>query len=242
MTACSNSHVGPLTIPAPPVDYYASLEIDSKATQDQIRNAYKKQALRHHPDRVPSDSPERATRTKKFQQINDSYWTLSDPGRRRDYDASRNSFHGFGGGSSTAADPEEEIPHSSGSKKAGGFPWSAFGFGGSAKSEDDANKYSNEQFGSVFEEMMQEEGMADGEKKPTKMFWSLVGGVSGGAMGFIVANVPGALAGAVAGNRLGAVRDKRGKSVYSVYQELEQPDKMRLLSELATKVFAHAIS
>jgi diphthamide biosynthesis protein 4 len=41
---------------------------------------------------------------------------------------------------------------------------------------------------------------------------------------------------------LGAVRDKRGKSVYSVYQELEQPEKMRLLSELASKVFAHAIS
>ena len=37
-------------------------------------------------------------------------------------------------------------------------------------------------------------------------------------MGFIVANFPGALAGAVAGNRLGAVRDARGKSVYSVFQ------------------------
>ena len=62
------------------------------------------------------------------------------------------------------------------------------------------------------------------------------------SMGFIVANMPGAIAGGVAGNRLGAIRDKRGKSVYSVYQELEQPEKMRLLSELASKVFAHAIS
>lgn len=124
----------------------------------------------------------------------------------------------------------------------GGFPWSAFGFGGQAKTEEDANRYSNEQFGSVFEEMMQDEGMADEDKTPNKMFWSVVGGVSGGAMGFIVANVPGAIAGAVAGNRLGAIRDKRGKSVYSVYQELEQPEKMRLLSELAQKVFAHAIS
>ena len=124
----------------------------------------------------------------------------------------------------------------------GGFPWSAFGFGGTAKTEEDANKYSHDQFGGVFEEMMRDEGMADEENKPTKVFWGIVGGVSGAAMGFIVANVPGALAGAVAGNRLGAIRDKRGKSVYSVYQELEQPEKMRLLSELATKVFAHAIS
>ena len=51
-----------------------------------------------------------------------------------------------------------------------------------------------------------------------------------------------AVAGAVAGNRLGAIRDKKGKSVYTVFNELEQPDKMRLLSELASKVFAHAIS
>ena len=61
--------------------------------------------------------------------------------------------------------------------------------------------------------------MAEGkEAKPTSKFWSMVGGLSGGAMGFIVANFPGAVAGAVAGNRLGAVRDARGKSVYSVFQ------------------------
>ena len=89
---------------------------------------------------------------------------------------------------------------------------------------------------------MRDEGLAEDDNQPTKTFWSIVGGVSGGAMGFIVANLPGAVAGAVAGNRLGAIRDKRGKSVYSVFQELEQPEKMTLLSELASKVFAHAIS
>lgn len=85
--------------------------------------------------------------------------------------------------------------------------------------------------------------MAEGDNNhPTGKFWSIVGALSGGAMGFIVANAPGAIAGAVAGNRLGSVRDTRGKSVYSVFQELDQPAKMRLLSELASKVFAHAIS
>lgn len=233
---------------APPVDYYAALNVDSKATQEQIRNAYKKAALKHHPDRVAADSPDRAQRTKKFQQINDAYYTLSDTTRRREYDAARNQFHGFGfGGSSAGAEDssaDEEVPRPEpGSDMPGGFPWSAFGFGGSAKSEADANRYSNEQFGGVFEEMMRDEGMADeNDNSPTKTFWSIVGGMSGGAMGFIVANMPGAVAGAVAGNRLGAIRDKKGKSVYSVYQELEQPEKMRLLSELASKVFAHAIS
>ena len=225
------------------MDYYAALEVDSKATQQQIREAYKKQALRHHPDRVPEGSPERSTRTKKFQQINDAYYTLSDAHRRREYDVSRNQF--FGGSSSAhqQQDADEEVPRpEAGSSMPGGFPWSAFGFGGTAKSEEDANKYSNDQFGGVFEEMMREEGMAEGDNQPTGKFWSLVGAASGGAMGFIVANMPGAIAGTVAGNRLGAIRDKRGKSVYSVYQELGQPEKMRLLSELASKVFAHAIS
>lgn len=75
------------------------------------------------------------------------------------------------------------------------------------------------QFGDVFEEMMQEEGMAeDSTGRPTGRFWSLLGGASGGALGFIVANVPGLVAGAVAGNRLGAVRDAKGKSVWSVFQ------------------------
>lgn len=110
--------------------------------------------------------------------------------------------------------------------------------------------------------MLREEGLAEGkEAKPTGKFWSMVGGLSGGAMGFIVANFPGAIAGAVAGNRLGAVRDARGKSVYSVFQvrglgdacglsktaltnneqELPQGDKAKLLSKLAAKVFAHAV-
>lgn len=90
---------------------------------------------------------------------------------------------------------------------------------------------------------MRDEGLAEGqESQPTGKFWSLVGGLSGGAMGFIVANFPGAVAGAVAGNRLGAVRDRRGMSVYSVFKELDQGDRARLLSELAAKVFAHAVS
>ena len=175
-----------------------------------------RQALKSHPDRVPSDSPERPARTKKFQQINDAYYTLSDPTRRRDYDSAR-TYHSFSTNDYEDGDPDtEEIPRQ-GPKPSGGFPWSSFGFG--AKSDADEEHFSNEQFGGVFEEMLREEGMAEGqEARPTGKFWSVVGGLSGGAMGFIVANFPGAVAGAVAGNRLGAVRDAKGKSVYSVFQ------------------------
>jgi curved DNA-binding protein CbpA len=204
-------------------------------------------ALRTHPDRVASDSPERAERTRKFQQVNDAYYTLSDPSRRGDYDAAR-IYHGFGSGASTAStafDSDAETPPR-GADDAGGasgawgsFPWSSFGFG--KKSEDEKKEAENEQFGDVFEEMLREEGLAEDGGKPTGKVWSVVGGVSGGAMGFIIANFPGMLAGAVAGNRLGSIRDARGKSVYSVFQELPQDAKMQLLSQLAVKVFSHAV-
>ncbi|CAF9929060.1 MAG: hypothetical protein GOMPHAMPRED_005305 [Gomphillus americanus] len=238
---------------APP-DYYAILEVSATATQQQIRTAYKRAALKSHPDRVPADSAERAQRTRKFQAINDAYYTLSDPVRRRDYDAARASAAGHGYSypeyEEEEDDFDEEIP-ASGQQQGGGrakkqnpfggftgFPFSAFGFG----SEKEADTASEAQFGDVFEEMLREEGMAEGkEAKPTGKFWSLVGGLSGGAMGFIVANFTGAVAGAVAGNRLGAIRDAKGKSVYEVFRELPQGDKARLLSELAAKVFAHAV-
>jgi hypothetical protein len=89
--------------------------------------------------------------------------------------------------------------------------------------------------------MLRDEGMAEEGGKPTGKFWSVVGGLSGAAMGFIIANFPGMLAGAVVGNRLGSIRDSRGKSVYSVFQELPQDAKMQLLSQLAAKVLSHAV-
>jgi len=229
-----------------PSDYYAALGISSTATQQQIRDAYKRAALKTHPDRVPSDSPERAERTRKFQLVNDAYYTLSDPGRRKDYDAAR-IYHGFGSGassSSTAWDSDaEETPNEGPSSSSGGFPWSAFGFSSKAKNEEEKKEHENAQFGDVFEEMLREEGMAEpGTNKPTSKFWAVVGGLSGGALGFIVANFAGAVAGAVAGNRLGSIRDAKGKSVYAVFQELDQPAKMQLLSQLAAKVFAQAVS
>lgn len=51
-------------------------------------------------------------------------------------------------------------------------------------------------------------------------WWSWTGAVCGAGLGFIVANVPGLMVGAYAGNRLGAVRDAKGKSVAAVFTQL----------------------
>jgi curved DNA-binding protein CbpA len=171
--------------------------------------------------------------------VNDAYYTLSDPKRRKEYDAARN-FHGMYSGPEAGGAGGESS--STGGKTGGfgfGFPW------GSAQSEEQEQERADHQFSSVFEEMLHDEAMNDtpaGASRPVGRFWSLVGGLSGGALGFILANVPGALAGAVAGNRLGAVRDARGKSVYEVFQTLPAGDRAKLLSELAAKVFAQAVS
>ncbi|KPI46050.1 uncharacterized protein AB675_784 [Cyphellophora attinorum] len=222
-------------------DYYAVLEVSPTATVDQIKTAYKKAALKWHPDRVAHDSPERATRTKKFQAINDAYYTLSETTRRKEYDQAR-QFHTATGGASFADDDEDfddEIPRTS---TGGGFPWSWF-TGKGQPTHDAADDFSRNQFQQPFEEMMNAAGLSEGDgNRPTGRFWSLVGTAAGGALGFIVGNFVGASVGAVAGNKLGGIRDKSGKSVYEVFQSLDQSDKAKVLSELAAKIFQGAIS
>lgn len=56
-------------------------------------------------------------------------------------------------------------------------------------------------------------------------WWSYLGGASGATLGYIVANIPGAVAGGFAGNRLGAVRDAKGKSVAQVFSGMESSKK-----------------
>lgn len=181
---------------------------------------HRRAALKTHPDRVPADSPDRAERTRKFQLVNDAYYTLSDPKRRMEYDAQRKMFN-RPPTSDPFADADEEVPPRNGSTGTDGFYSWAWDFFTKNRNGGQGNRQQTEdaQFSDVFEEMMREEGMAeDGTNRPTHKFWSIVGGLSGGALGFIVANVPGLVAGAVAGNRLGAIRDAKGKSVFAVFQ------------------------
>jgi molecular chaperone DnaJ len=64
-------------------DLYAVLEIDRKATPDEIKRAFRRLAKVHHPDRN-RDDPSAAHRFKEIQQ---AYAVLSDPNKRAEYDA-----------------------------------------------------------------------------------------------------------------------------------------------------------
>jgi molecular chaperone DnaJ len=75
----------------PPRDLYTVLGVSRKASADEIKKAYRKLARKYHPDRNPGD--EQAE--ESFKEVQQAYDTLSDPEKRRQYDAG-GMFSGFG--------------------------------------------------------------------------------------------------------------------------------------------------
>jgi len=75
-------------------DYYETLGISETAKPEEIKKAYRKLALRYHPDKNPGNK----SAETKFKEISGAYYVLSDPKRRTEYDQMRH----LGGGSSTS--------------------------------------------------------------------------------------------------------------------------------------------
>ena len=63
-------------------DYYEVLGVDKKASADEIKKAYRKSAMKYHPDRNPGDKEAE----EKFKEIGEAYEVLSDEGKRSRYD------------------------------------------------------------------------------------------------------------------------------------------------------------
>ena len=80
-------------------NYYEILGVDKKATPEEIKSAYRKLAMKYHPDRNQGD----AAAAEKFKEINEANETLSDAQKRAAYDyelehPGMGGFGGFGGG------------------------------------------------------------------------------------------------------------------------------------------------
>ncbi|MCM1439044.1 MAG: molecular chaperone DnaJ [Roseburia sp.] len=76
-------------------NYYDVLGVPKNASQDQIKSAYRKLAKQYHPDFHPGD----AAAAEKFKEINEANETLSDEGKRKqyDYELEHPGMSGFGG-------------------------------------------------------------------------------------------------------------------------------------------------
>jgi hypothetical protein len=92
-----------------------------------------------------------------------------------------------------------------------------------------SNTRADDIFNSVFEELLRP------EVAHPMPFWRILGGGSGTVLGFILANVPGLLLGAVIGYRMGEIRDNKGVSVMEAFGRLPWEQKAQLLTGLAKK-------
>lgn len=77
-------------------DYYSILEVTKTASGDEIKKAYRKLAMKYHPDRNPGDKEAEA----KFKDINEAYEVLKDDQKRAAYDRYGHAAfaNGMGGG------------------------------------------------------------------------------------------------------------------------------------------------
>lgn len=71
-------------------DYYEVLGLKKGATEEELKKAYRKLAVKYHPDKNPGDK----AAEEKFKEINEAYAVLSDPKKRQQYDQFGSSdFH-----------------------------------------------------------------------------------------------------------------------------------------------------
>ncbi|KAI9872777.1 MAG: hypothetical protein M1830_001207 [Pleopsidium flavum] len=124
-------------------DYYKILGVEKDANDNEIKKAYRKLAIVHHPDKNP-DNEEAA---EKFKEIGEAYETLSDPQKRQRYDSGEDLIDpsemfanmggggmggfpmGGGGGGGVSIDPEM-LFNMMGGGGGGGFRFSTGGGGG----------------------------------------------------------------------------------------------------------------
>ncbi len=111
-------------------DYYEVLGVDKKATEDEIKKAYRKIAIKYHPDRNPGNKEAE----EKFKEAAEAYDVLHDPQKRQQYDQfgfdAPGGFGGFSGGGFSVDDIFSNFGDIFGDLFGGGHGSFRSGFGG----------------------------------------------------------------------------------------------------------------
>ena len=117
-------------------DYYEVLGVQRNANADEIKKAYRKAAIKYHPDKNPGDKEAE----EKFKEAAEAYDVLSNPDKRARYDqfghagmsgAAGGGFGGFSGGGFSMEDIFSQFGDIFGGRFGGGF--GGFGGGGSRR-------------------------------------------------------------------------------------------------------------
>ncbi|KAI0762851.1 DnaJ domain-containing protein [Fomes fomentarius] len=207
-------------------DYYKLLGVPQNASIEEIRSAYKKESMKTHPDRLANATPaEKKVATEKFQAVADAYYVLSDSTRRKEYDLLYSTRR-----------PQERTAQPDASANFFSTFANMFGKQGGSGAESATGATAADRpdaehvFADVFEELLRP------EVERHAPWWAWFGAICGAGIGFIIANIPGLMVGLYAGNRLGAIRDAKGKSVAAVFSQLGGNQKAEILRALAAKV------
>ncbi|KHJ39191.1 chaperone protein DnaJ [Pedobacter glucosidilyticus] len=112
-------------------DYYDILGVSKGASADEIKKAYRKLAIKYHPDKNPDDKASE----DKFKEAAEAYEVLSNPEKRQRYDqfGHAGAQGGFGGGYGGGGMNMEDIFSQFGDVFGGGSPFDSF-FGGGGQS------------------------------------------------------------------------------------------------------------
>lgn len=127
-------------------DFYKVLGVEKSATQQEIKKAYRKLALKYHPDHNPGDK----AAEEKFKQVSEAYEVLSDENKREKYDqfghaafqqGGMGGASGMGGGYGGFQDPYDIFRQVFGGGGGGGAFYDFFGggMGGGMQEEEDIN-------------------------------------------------------------------------------------------------------
>src|SRR6187200_978395 len=72
-------------------DYYQVLGVDKKASQDEIKKAFRKLAVKYHPDKNAGNKEAEA----KFKEINEANEVIGDPAKRKKYDELGSNWNNY---------------------------------------------------------------------------------------------------------------------------------------------------
>lgn len=113
------------------VDYYKTLGVTRNATKDQIKKAYRKLALKYHPDRAAKSGMDPKASEEKFKEISEAYSVLSDERKRQQFDQLGPELfsqrRGGGHAYSSTIDPFEMFSQFFSGNRSGGFSFSSMG-------------------------------------------------------------------------------------------------------------------